>query len=529
MAGRQGTDRGRARATRIRPIVAASVVLVLGIAMTPVAAQAPERDHQPVLIRGALLPGLEGESLDRIRVFRHVQGTGFEPMPHQIDERVAHVFNPGSPMEFVETIYDVFGEDDGSLDADDEIAVLFGDAGERAPYDAPWPEGADAERLEIEIRDPRTGAPVPSRWVYVFTGDALPTSPSTYVDWNLLPSGVMRSDALELTFEDRWLLTEFRVPAPCGTGEDLIDRFKGRATTHEGNQEDEEGWNLNSTYMGGLTGPVRAIRYVRGATSGVNTVHHDVVYRNWWRRTVNLRVHPLADVRVYLDLLSIPGTTFYSPFAPDGVPVDGVPDAIPATHVGWSLVSGPAGGFVTAFDVAPGPVYGTRYTHYVDDATVDDCTPLNPHYEDDDHAAYGAHGIGVTDLGDTNLSAAVLRMTVESLCSNEGDAALGQAHRTIQDAPFGFSVLPQTEGFGPVRSLTATREGHDVVLDWQDVAGASSYRVYRATDPSLPSEGWTLASEVTASEYRDVGGVGLPTPRHYTVVPVDTHGNEAPR
>ena len=48
-------------------------------------------------------------------------------------------------------------------------------------------------------------------------------------------------------------------------------------------------------------------------------------------------------------------------------------------------------------------------------------------------------------------------------------------------------------------------------------------------NPSLPAEGWTLASEVTASAYRDAGAAGFPTARYYTVVPVDGLGNEAPR
>jgi len=497
-----------------------AALVVVGIA-TPVLGS--DRDEEPVLIRGERAPALIGEHLGHIRVHRFDPTAGaFEPIPVQVDERVEHTFNPGTAGAFVETIYDVLGEDDGMFDADDEIAFLFADAGPRAPAEAAWPAGAEDRRLEIEIRDPRPNAPEPSRWAYVFTGEALPASDVVEVTWDLRPDSTILSDAIRLTFEDRWLLTEFRVEAPCGTGEDLIDRVKGRARVPTGIQEDEEGWNRNSSFLGGIVGPVRAIRYVRGATSGLNTIHHDVVYRRWWTRTVNLRVHPLLEAEIYFDLSPIPGTTYYSPIVPDGVPVDGAPDAISDTFVGWSVVSGPGGGFVSTFDVPANPRIGSRAMHYLDDASVDDDLHLDPVYPDDDDAAIGAHGVAVRDLADTNLTPATLRTTVRALCSNEGDGGTGAAFRQIADTPFALVVELQERGAAPFDTLAVARQGDDVALTWQEIAGAVSYRVLRAVDPGLPPESWIEIGVTATPSFVDPGAAILPVPLYYSVEADDT-------
>src|SRR5262249_30279822 len=154
-------------------------------------------------------------------------------------------------------------------------------------------------RFELLVRDPRPGGPWPDRFVYLFDGSGLPRSPAAYVSWDREPTTGIASDRYALDYEDRWLLTGLRLLSPCGAGADLLDRFKGRAGLSPQDAESEALWNDASIYLGGIVGPVRAIRYVQGAASGLNTIHHDVVYRGRWDRAISLRVHPLDNVWFY--------------------------------------------------------------------------------------------------------------------------------------------------------------------------------------------------------------------------------------
>ena len=499
-------------------------------AWTPTLHASEARDEEPVVLRGSQLPILETVDVDHIHLFRYDTSSGsFEPMPYQVDQRVATTFNPGTPLEFVETIYDIFDQDDDVLDDDDELVFRFGDGGDLAPPEAVWPEGSDGERIELELVDPRSSAPSPSRFVYVYLGDDLARADTAYVSWDPGPTGTLTTSTLQLRWEGNWQLTEFRVLAPCGTGEDLIDRVKGRARTDQGITEDEDAWSLNSSYMGGMVGPVRAIRYVRGAASAVNTIHHDIVYRGWWERVINLRVHPLAEVRLYIDLLPIAGTTFYAPtLAEGGVPIDGIPDAISTDPVPWTLTDGPAGGLAIAYDVSPSPGYSARETYYIDDQDHDDRIPSNPDYQDDDDSAYGAHGVRVTGLLDTTIEPLQLRMRTQALCSGIGDAGAGADFRATIDQPFVILVRPQSREGVPIRDVRAASDGIDVVLTWTEVAGAASYRIFRTHDAGRSPSFWAPIATTTEPWFRDVGAVAGPEPWFWSVVALDPGGGEGP-
>ncbi len=154
------------------------------------------RDQDPVLVSGTTLPALSGRNVADLALFRYDPGTAsFVPIPFQVDERVDHRFNPGTTSEFVETLYDIFGEDDGLLDGDDELAFLFGDAGPLAPAAAPWVVGADATRYELVVTDPRP--------------------PVSYLAWSGSASGDVGSSSWWIDFSDRWVLDGYRVLPPC--------------------------------------------------------------------------------------------------------------------------------------------------------------------------------------------------------------------------------------------------------------------------------------------------------------------------
>lgn len=488
------------------------------------------RQEQPVVVEGSQVPMLNGLEIARMGLFRYQAASGtFEPIPFQIDQRVLQYFpGSGSVVPVTTLIHDVLREDDGLLDGNDELAFMFKDVGDRAAEEKPGPAGADSLRYEIHVMDPRSGAPVPEGWVYLFTGDGLATSPVSYVSWGGLNTDPMSSDLMELGYDGNWKLTEYRVLAGCGSGADLLDRLKARAGSAPDAGESEEVWNQSSTYLGaglpgeerGLVGPVRAIRYVRGAASGANTIHYDIFYRKLWVRHVDLRVHSVPNVWHYLDWLPVPGLTMYTPTQTAGTPLDGSPDGpVYAPLEAWNLIRSPEGGGVRIYDVPPSPFVMQIEHYYVDDASFDDAPPNPPVYPDDDDQAIGNHGFRLGGLSSSSADTIPWTLELWTLCADEGDAALGAAYRQLWDVPLQVATLPQGETRGPIQTLQLEMDFSDVLLSWQPVVDAKWYRVYYAPDPTLPLGYWGLLDEGRATQAVDAGASAGPD-RYYSVLAV---------
>jgi len=503
-------------------VLAGVGVPLLAQIRTPAApAEQPNpRDNEPVLTTGSSLAEFALVPISEFGLFRYdPASTAYVPIPFQIDERIEKLFNEGTAFEFTQLIYDVFGEDDGLLDANDELAFMFRDAGVRAPSQVPWPDDAGNFRYEIRAEDSRPGISNPSRWVYLFRGPSLERSGENYVSWNRAPDGSVATPSFELDYLDRWLLTGYRVFPPCGDGADLLDRVKGRAQPLPETFEDEEGWNTNSTFLGGILGPIRALRYVRGATSGVNTIHYDAVYKSFWQRIVTLRVHPLSRIWLYFDWLPRPQTTLFTPANRDGLTIDGIPDPEAGTSfLTWNVMTGDGGGLAVAFFVPDSPLYQTKEAYLQDDAGYDDSIPTNPSYGDDDDSLYGAHGIALTNLKDSTTDGIELRLRVYPLCEGEGDARFGDAVEDLQEHPIRTETIPEWLGAAPVRTLALRRRGADVVLSWEAVSESESYRIYGADRPDTPRSSWDRLGETENLEYVDQGAANSLVPRYYSVV-----------
>jgi len=289
-----------------RSVPVASLILALTVLCAPGTTHAGvipsfepgiSRDDEPVVLTGSSLASLLGTPVDQLAVLRYDPPTGtFVPIPFQVDERLDVTFDVGRQTEFIEEdMYDVLHLDDGLLDEQDEVAFMFSDGGPQAPTGATWPTGTASLRYETTVRDDRDPANTVTRWAYLYAGPALQRSATSYVSWGGSASSSIVTSEFSLDYTDRWLLTGYRVASPCGSGADLIDRFKVRSRPFGLPSVDEEVVNLNSQYLGGLIGPIRALRYVRGAKSGTNTIHFDRVSRGRWTRIVHLRVHALQQ------------------------------------------------------------------------------------------------------------------------------------------------------------------------------------------------------------------------------------------
>lgn len=484
----------------------------------------PSVELEPVIVTGSRVPERNGDSIQDLALFRW-NGTTYEPVLFQIDERVDRTFNPGGELEFTQNIHDIFGTEDGTLDGDDEIVFLFRSGGARAPAEAPWPDGADAIRHEFQLTD-ATGGVTEPRYVYLFGGAGLEFAGGSAVSWDLERTTSITTELYAMDYVDRWLLLGYRVLAPCGDGGDLIDRFKGRAGVLVNQSESEELWNLSAIYMGGLVGPVRAIRYIRGAASGFNTIHHDIVYPDLWERSVALRVHPLDNIWFYLDWLPGRVDTRFSPVETAGVAIDGDPDPTFTDPEPWELVRGDAGGLALIYDVPPSPFVGDVFRYTRDDAEFDDATVFPGGYPDEDDSAIGNHGLHMDGIVATEIDVVPFMIRGYPLCGGVGDAQDGAGFHALWSQPPTVEISMLVGTIEPVRDLQVSRADVDVVLDWDDVLGAAGYRVYVAHDPALPVEQWTLAFEGTASTFVDPDVMLDPVPRFYRVAVLDGEGGE---
>jgi hypothetical protein len=136
----------------------------------------------------------------------------------------------------------------------------------------------------------------------------------------------------------RWMIRSMQVvdPATGEYGPDLIDRWKGRAFQQSpdssislvGFEDEQVNWEGNSTTLGWLEGPVRAIREIWGADSGTNVTKTETFYRDAVTYRYRVRVHPIPPDGLYTswDYNHDVATCYFNESHPECVPVDGQND-----------------------------------------------------------------------------------------------------------------------------------------------------------------------------------------------------------
>jgi len=190
-----------------------------------------KRTDDPVLIAGNKMPTLAGVEIGGLSLMRW-RGNSFEPVPFQVDKRNVkgeYTFGqagaangkparPGSPL----------------LQADDEMAFMIGDAGDRAPATS---LPANVEKgVELEIVDPVPGDDGGRAWAYLFAfkKDA-PRSERRYLKGKPdTQKGAWRIEAQNYSIEAGKNAVYYNLLAinrPDGApGPNLIDRLKIRGT-----------------------------------------------------------------------------------------------------------------------------------------------------------------------------------------------------------------------------------------------------------------------------------------------------------
>lgn len=375
-----------------------------------------QRPSDPVVFTGAKVPDLQGADPQHIVGFSH-DGAAWHQIPVQIDER--DLVNPGviqhlptnkyPKLSGTDTPYEILvytppptvtagyaswdtytpADHDPTLDDNDEIAFLAGDAGRTT--EAAAPPGVDAaSRTPLQLTDPLDGH---TGTVYLFTSPSLTggSAGTTGVNYTFsLDSGDYRDSyrigpgALapnnangpnpehstvatpfySLGFSDRWLNDTLTIAHVGSSGQDLLDRTKYFATKASCSRtEDTFDATLGYTgeFVANISGPVRAIRSVMGANSFTYIVLTDVFYPNRQDSTIELRGHAgMPGFGSTDDLTTGLAAMTYSDGANTAVPIDGSEDSFtPITATSgapmppsWQVVSGPAGTMITTHSLS---------------------------------------------------------------------------------------------------------------------------------------------------------------------------------
>lgn len=332
---------------------------------------------------------------------------GWKQIPVQVDERevmdLNRIYGPGYPdcsdpcyskppngarhINYTDPDTWVGPDTDPTLDANDEVALMAGDAGGRARSRFAPPAGVNAETAtELEITDPLDGG---KGYVYLFerSNERLhPGAGVRYVEYDLElengpykegayhpantdpgegmsygprpESSKVRTENYTRGFTDRWLDNEIRIHRGDATGVDILDRHDAQFDAL-----DATCVRTQATYRAGegafvtnKSGPVRAIRDFIGANSGPHVQRQHIFYNAKEDINTFLRVHPVPGVTDFFDYSAAGIGLRYSNGTGDVVinsnlVIDGVPDPyVPPVGLtgldGWESVDGPQGGLV---------------------------------------------------------------------------------------------------------------------------------------------------------------------------------------
>lgn len=425
---------------RLSPPIVLATALALAFAAAADAGEAPERSSEPVILTGVALGPLVGIAPERLVAFRHSErgarkrGT-WTQVPVQVDERKFVDFGANPPaapppgeqgtvygtrpighgaIQYADPSTFVGPDADPSLDRDDEVALVSGDAGDRARFrrahkHARRPRGVRGAGVRITLTDPLGG---PRRFLYLFESEGARTSDAgrDYVDYDFsLTSGDYRSTyergdgpnpeksristgVYTAGFSDRWYFDQLAL----GAGDDVLDGFKFSFGPTSCGRSEKTFNEAEGAFVANLDGPVRAIRAYVGANSGPFTQRTHVFYGDRHEIVTDLRVHPVPGPMTYHELSRAGiGMSYSNSAGAPPVTVDGAPDEVSETAAEWHLWSGAQGSLFAAdrlessFADALLAAAGTWY--------LDDADPAFPQcWGDPDGQALGQAGLRST-------------------------------------------------------------------------------------------------------------------------------------
>ncbi len=403
------------RAAGLTLLVAA---IALGTSSASASAAGRLRPDDPVVLTGAGLPTLVGTSPARVVAFRW-QGA-WEQVPVQVDERAVvdlrslyHGASGGGSTGLGALSYTDPGtfagpDPDPGLDADDEVAMMSGDAGSKTGAFKDPAGVVAASGVEVRVVGPVAGAGAGYIYLFRSKGSLDPAAGRHYVNYDFhLNSGpykmtynfnagpnpensTVTTPYYSQHFSDRWVDDALQVHAGEATGADILDRHKSLFAPGSCGRSEDTFSAGEGAFLTNRSGPVRAIRAYIGANSGPYTEREHIFYRRSEQIHTYLRVHPIGSILDFLDYSpAATGMTYRNPLNTAGVTIDGVPDSPTAGAPLWEQVSGPQGS-LSILNTLDADFPTTATSYYLDDSTpaVTQCTG--------DAAAYGSSGSYIT-------------------------------------------------------------------------------------------------------------------------------------
>lgn len=345
----------------------------------------PHRIDAPVVLTGADIPPAQGVDPERALGFRWSEADlQWVQIPIQIDERHmvgfgsapgnnsssgvdGTIYGNGQPgpmaLQYSDPNTFVGADPDPTFDADDELAFMVRDSGERAASGTARPGGTKGAGLELEVTDGGSDA---VGYVYLYRGVAGsdPSAGLDYVDYSFsLDSGDYKSTyrraegpnpesstvstaSYSLGFSDRWIHDDIRVTN--GTGVDILDGHKSQFAIGFCGRSNVTFADAEGAFVANIDGPVRAIRSYVGANSGPLTQRTFFFYLDRYEMKTDLRVHSIPSVVSFLDYSAdATGMVYRNSEMPEPVTIDGNPDAVPSAVADWAYVTGPQGSLLS--------------------------------------------------------------------------------------------------------------------------------------------------------------------------------------
>ncbi|HOT97564.1 MAG TPA: FlgD immunoglobulin-like domain containing protein [bacterium] len=188
-----------------------------------------ERPFEPVVLRGSILSSAYSYPVNELYLYAWDNATwSWRMMPFQIDERILAP-DPNNPEV---NRHSYFIPDDGLLDEDDELVFMVRDLGVRAPARA-WidnPESRNFNRIELEVYDPDNGEN--NAYAYLFRSPTITEAvPSPYAFAYDSTADRVDSRYYAVAMDAKiGLVKDIAIKPPFGSGQDLFDRQKIRAT-----------------------------------------------------------------------------------------------------------------------------------------------------------------------------------------------------------------------------------------------------------------------------------------------------------
>jgi len=402
-----------------------------------------ERPYEPVVLHGSVLSAFYADSTDRAPVddlflYAYDRATeSWRMMPFQIDERILAP-DPYNPEVKRHTYY---LKDDGLLDEDDELSFMVRDMGDQAPEKS-WisnPESRQWQRLELRAMDPDSTAI--DAYAYLFRSPTVSEPiPAPYEFAYFKDENRIESKYYAVTLDPQvGLVQDIKIKPPFGSGVDIFDRQKIRATATLIVADTEIPLKSQSEMLiklvsvagdsnGVMAKPVvRVIRESRQTFKlGVNEIERQMTFyvtakfypfngrviggskldsaslNKAMPGSENLSIS-FKHLRQSWDLNeNAKGMLYYSRYN-DGIPIDGAPDAAVDLQIDrpvseWSLVSGAQGALFSLFSL-PDSTISPRTSfslYYFDNSTGGTGDPADLKYFDTgDKVSYGDFGVSM--------------------------------------------------------------------------------------------------------------------------------------